>query len=137
MTTKTLRALIFAIAMLGLCEPAAAEYAEVTVKASAAETASGSSAVVNTMPVLAGRLGPGCRAVLVVSAVSGTSPTLDAELEVSVAGTNVVVASFAQFTATGSASIAISECPPNLRAAWAITGTTPSFTFKVLVLRQN
>jgi len=83
-----------------------------------------------------------------VTAVSGTAPTLDVDVEAKdpVSGNYVVIASMTQITTTGTYIIvlypgAIDDqakvdnqglpLPRTWRVAYAIGGTTPSFTFSV------
>lgn len=75
------------------------------------------------------------RAFLNVTAASGTSPTLDVDIVVTINGEDYVLASFAQATAPGTQSIVIPDAPPELKAAWTIGGGSPSFTFEVHVAR--
>jgi hypothetical protein len=97
--------------------------------ASAARTTSGNSTAIGPLDPFRSVV-----ALLNVTAVSGTTPSMTATLEGSVDGTVF-------FTlATGIALTAVNKqvltmvdtaVPPYLRVAWAITGTTPSFTFTV------
>lgn len=71
----------------------------------------------------------------IVSAASGTTPTLDVVVEDTLDGgtTWVQVAAFTQSTAAGSKRLDItSPFADRLRVRWTIAGTTPSFTFKIL-----
>lgn len=73
-------------------------------------------------------------AFLNCSASSGTSPTLDVTVEEFdiLSGQWFLVGTFAQLVATGMEKIVLSNIGSGiLRIAWAITGTTPSFTFSV------
>lgn len=100
---------------------------------SAARTASGSSAAV-----------PGyaaaslLRAQLNVTASGGVGPTLNVTIEDSLDGTNWnVVGTFAQKAATGREVINVTTpFADRLRVSWTIAGTTPSFTFDVLVFDE-
>ncbi|MFF1348506.1 hypothetical protein ACFVZJ_21425 [Streptomyces sp. NPDC058322] len=102
----------------------------VTALASAARTTSSNSGVL-----------PGfgdwsrMRAQLTVSAVSGTTPTLDVVLEDSLDGTNWnVIGSFTQATAAAVQAIDITGLfTDRLRVRWTVGGTTPSFTFAVVL----
>ncbi len=72
------------------------------------------------------------RMTLDVTASSGTSETLDVDIETSPDGVNWYVAgSFAQATGVTSErkTVAIDRY---VRAAWDIGGTTPSFTFSLI-----
>lgn len=72
---------------------------------------------------------------VVATAVSGTTPSMTVTIEESVNGTNwaTLVASTA-ITATGVTRVPLPQpFASMIRAKWAITGTTPSFTFSVLV----
>jgi len=69
-----------------------------------------------------------------VTAVSGTSPTLDVTIEEKdpVSGKYFTIGTFAQKTATGSERIVINPLYGTiLRAKWVIGGTSPSFTFSL------
>lgn len=99
-----------------------------TLRASAAATASGSTA---------GSTGYGTARAMVaqleVTAVAGTTPTLDVVIEDSVDGTNWnVVATFPQATGV-SRSVQRVNTPftDRLRVRHTVAGTTPSFTFSV------
>lgn len=73
------------------------------------------------------------RAQLAITAVSGTSPTLNVVIEDTLDGTNWnQVAAFTQATAVGAQVINVTTpfCD-RLRIRWTIAGTTPSFTFEV------
>lgn len=67
-----------------------------------------------------------------VTAVSGTSPTLDVDIEVSPDGgtTWFVAASFTQWNnTTGKKLLALTTCGSLFRVAYKLGGTSPSFTF--------
>lgn len=102
----------------------------VVVVASAARTASGSSGVVEPS-------GDGetvCFQVG-VTAVSGTGPSLALSVEWSNDGTNWAVPetadSFAAITAAVQRVKSFERKALFYRVVWAITGTTPSFTFSI------
>jgi hypothetical protein len=95
--------------------------------ASAARTATGNGTAFDTDGI------DGLNATLVITAASGTTPTMTLNLETTADGTNYYVAgSFPQQTTTNAG---ISRMIGNLgslsRWAWTIGGTTPSFTFSV------
>lgn len=75
------------------------------------------------------------RAQLNVTAASGTTPTLDVVLEDTLDGTNWnVIGTFSQKTATSREVINVTApFADNVRARWTVGGTTPSFTFAVLM----
>ena len=75
------------------------------------------------------------RAQLAVTAASGTTPTLDVVIEDSLDGTNWnTVATFTQKTAAGVQAADVTGLfGDQLRVRWTIAGTTPSFTFGVLL----
>jgi hypothetical protein len=77
--------------------------------------------------------GESVRAQLLISAVSGTAPTLNVLIEDTLDGTNYnTIGTFAQKTAAGREVINISvPFAENLRVSWTIAGTNPSFTFSV------
>lgn len=99
-----------------------------TLAASAARTTSGNSGGT-------GGWGPAktIRAQLDVTAVSGTSPTLDVVIEDSIDGTNWnTIGTFTQRVAVGREVINISTpFAERVRARWTVGGTSPSFTFSV------
>ena len=68
---------------------------------------------------------------LFVTAVTGTSPTLDVVVQDSPDGTTWTnLASFTQVTATGEqAARPVTPFGNYIRVAWTIAGTSPSFTF--------
>ena len=113
------------------------------VQASAAKTADGNSVDFTTpaTPPIKGIM-----LFLEITAATGTTPTLDLDVEVKdpVSGKYFVVASFAQKTAAGTdrlsiypsltavANKAISDLlPTTWRLKWTIGGGSPSFTFSV------
>lgn len=104
-----------------------------TIVASAARTSSGDSGTLTGwgVPTTA-------RVQLDVTAVAGTAPTLDVVLEDTLDGTNWnVVATFAQKTVAGREVVNVtSPFSDRLRARWTVGGTTPSFTFSVLVYSE-
>lgn len=100
---------------------------------SAARTVSGESAVFEGY-------GPTStlRAQLDVTAASGTSPNLTAFIEDSVDGVNWnVIGTFAAKTGAGREVLSVTTPYTDmLRIRWVITGTTPSFTFSVMLFSQ-
>lgn len=69
-----------------------------------------------------------------VTAVSGTSPTLDVKLQDSPDGTAFYdLASFAQKTAVGKEAIRVTQpFARRLKVVYTVGGTSPSFTFSVV-----
>jgi hypothetical protein len=97
--------------------------------ASAARTASGSSASTGGWGAA-----KTIRAQLNVSAASGTTPNLIVTIEDTLdGGANWnTIGSFAAKTAAGLEVINITQpFGENVRVSWAVSGTTPSFTFSV------
>ena len=98
----------------------------VTLVSSGTRTTSGSS---GSLPIESIHT---LRLVSSVTAASGTTPSLTVTLEHSGDGTTWVAhSSFAAQTGTGSARKVFSGFDRYVRITWAITGTTPSFTFSV------
>lgn len=98
-----------------------------TLHASTAEVADGDGPAVN----IRSRAGV---FVLDVSAASGTTPTLDVDIEEQdpVSGAWFVVDTFAQLVAAGNERRVLTPIYGfRFRAAFVITGTTPEFTFTV------
>jgi hypothetical protein len=154
MSTKRFTNALVALALLvglaagGLLAPSAPANAQdagggrsVPLVASAARTATGTGTA-------ACGFGPFDKfaAQLVVTAASGTTPTLDVTWQHSIDGgtTWYTVAAFTQRTATGQELKAEAEVEAAtaevygdcFRAIWTIGGTTPSFTFAVDVYAQ-
>jgi hypothetical protein len=77
----------------------------------------------------------GMRLTQTVSAVSGTTPTLDTTVETSddpTFGTNVrTIGTFTQKTAAGTQRLSFAGCDRYCRVKHTIGGTTPSFTVAV------
>lgn len=72
------------------------------------------------------------RLALAVTAASGTSPNLAVTVENSGDGSTWYSAgTFAAKTGTGTERKSFSGIDRFVRVSWAITGTTPSFTFEV------
>lgn len=103
-----------------------------TLVPSAARTASGNG------PTSAGFAGSThLRAQVNVSAASGTTPSLTVVIEDSIDGgvTWHSVMSVPALTAAGVQTARTDAVVgPDVRARWEITGTTPSFTFEVLLM---
>lgn len=100
-----------------------------TLVPSAARTASGNSGTIDVSGV------DQLRVQLNVTAASGTTPNLTVFVQDSLDGTNWndLTPAFAAKTAAGLEVINITTPFSNLvRVRWAITGTTPSFTFSVV-----
>lgn len=86
-------------------------------------------------------------AQLVVSARSGTNPTLDVTIQHSIDGGTTWhdLTSFSQVTATGTSFLDFSEVLAStaqvygdrLRAKWTLGGTNPSFTFAVAISAEG
>lgn len=105
-----------------------ARTAPVTVQASATKTSNFSGAAVEIGDRGVARLD------LVVSAASGTTPTLDVSIETSADGSTgwTAIASFAQqTTTTAGVHKVFSGVDRFVRAVATIGGTTPSFTYAV------
>lgn len=98
---------------------------EQVLHASAAETASLSSAAIIVGDYIEGILD------INVTAVAGTTPSATFTLETFVNGgwrtlPNVTIAAM---TAAGIKTVQVTNFGDQLRISWALTGTTPSFTF--------
>lgn len=78
------------------------------------------------------------RAQLNVTAASGTTPSVTVLIEDTVDGTNWnTIGTFAAKTTTGREVINVTAPFTDvIRASWTITGTTPSFTFDVVVYSE-
>lgn len=75
-----------------------------------------------------------CLVFLNITAVSGTTPTLDVSVESfdEVGAAYAPIGSFTQKTATGIDTLKLTGTLGRLiRIKWTIGGTTPSFTFSV------
>lgn len=101
-----------------------------TLAGSAASTATGNGSAVRGFGDTST-----LRAQLDVTAVSGTTPSMTVLLEDTLDGTNWnTIGTFAAKTAAGREVINVTTpFGATLRARWTITGTTPSFTFSVIV----
>lgn len=92
-----------------------------------ARTTSGVSQGINKGDVREGLL------LVEVSAVSGTSPTLDVKLQTSPDGASwfdLPGGALAQITASGNYALKVANFGRFIRVAYSIGGTTPSFAFK-------
>jgi len=105
-------------------------YQVVTVHPSTARTATG-----NGQAIVEADRGSTLALLVNVTAVSGTTPTLDLAVQWSVDGTNWAPAetpdTFTQITAIGLKAKTFAVKAPSYRVVWTIGGTTPSFTFTV------
>lgn len=79
------------------------------------------------------------RAALVVTAAAGTTPSLTVVIEDTLDGTNwFQVGAFAAKTAAATEAINVTTpFADRIRVRWTITGTTPSFTFTVILATQG
>lgn len=106
---------------------------EVVVLPSAVRTVSGASGDIAQTEATRGMF------FLNVTAASGTSPTLDVTVEAKdpVSGEYFTIGTFAQATGVSSEMVAIGGgsdaefVPRTFRVAYAMAGTSPSFTFSV------
>ncbi len=78
------------------------------------------------------------RIQLNITAASGVTPTLDVVVEDTLDGTNWnVIGTFAQKTAAGREVINVTTpFADEIRVRWTMGGTTPSFTFAVILFAQ-
>lgn len=108
-------------------------YAEETVVSSAARTVTGNSSTLSGYGTI-----KQLRAQLNVTAASGTTPTLDVLIQDSLDGTNWnTIGTFAQKTTTAREVINITTpFADRVRILYTIGGTTPSFTFDVIVASE-
>jgi len=99
----------------------------VTVLASSTVTANGNSDAINT------DYGSVITFFLDVTAVAGTSPTLDVYIDIQdpVSGNWVNQDKFAQVTTTGTWVLSVLCRSNRYRARWVLGGTTPSFTMSI------
>lgn len=109
----------------------------VTAPLAARTAASGTTAVIDNLVSSSN----GCSAFLVCTAVAGTAgPTMTLTIQHSADNiTFVPLMVFAAQTTVGDQRIAIpagTTVNRYIRGSWAITGTTPSFTFATLVSRK-
>lgn len=98
-----------------------------TESASSAKTATGNTGVI-------GALAGACGAHIVVSSVTGTTPTLDVVLQESHDGgtTFVDIYHCERLTAAGTLTVPPVQTSGKRRWVWNISGTTPSFTFAII-----
>lgn len=100
------------------------------VVASAARTTNGNSGQLDP-----GEAGETINLFVSVTAASGTSPSLALSVEWSVDGTvwatPETADTFTAITAAANRVKAFERKAPYYRVVWAITGTTPSFTFSI------
>ena len=110
-------------------------YQTLTLIPSAARTTSGSAAAT------VDDLGDTVSVWVSVTAVSGTTPTLDISVEWSPDGTTWAASepadSFTQITAAKNVVKSFTDKAKFYRVVWTIAGTTPSFTFSILAYETN
>lgn len=100
--------------------------------ASAARTASGTGSAFNVESATA------FFGTLDITAVSGTTPTLNVRLETTVNGVDWYTAgSFDQKTVVDNDARAFGPLGDQARWAWTVGGTSPSFTFSIAVEQQR
>jgi hypothetical protein len=64
-----------------------------------------------------------------ITAVSGTSPTLNVVVESFVGGQWVTIETLTQQTAAGKVVVKLTNFGKQIRLRWTVGGTAPSFTF--------
>jgi hypothetical protein len=130
--------LLAAALALALCQDAiaAGKYREFVLAASGAVTATGAGATVSTLVNAIGYETPGGRFLVDVTAVTGTTPSATFSLQTVVNGVVFTLASCTALTAVGQCVLAVDQAPTDLRVQYAISGTTPSFTFSSYFVRQ-
>lgn len=133
---KMLSVLAALLLMFSLSAEAQVSYREISLATSAARTASGNGSTVDTLPTSIDYHTPGGVVVVNVTAVSGTSPSMTFSLEGIVNGINYTLGSCSAITAVNKCVLFVTQLPSAVRAAWVISGTTPSFTFTADLVRQ-
>ncbi len=111
-----------------------AAYSAETVVNSAARTTSGDSGVLTGFGGVST-----LRAQLEATVVGGVAPTLDVVIEDTLDGTNWnTIGTFSQKTAASREVINVTTpFADRLRVRWTMGGTTPSFTFSVVVASES
>lgn len=106
---------------------------ELILKSSAAVTANGQSNPADVTSFEQGLL------FIDITAVSGTSPTIDFKVQTKIAGEWVDLpgVTIAQQTAVGDVVTALTNFGKDIRLSYTVGGTTPSFTFSVTFLGKN
>jgi hypothetical protein len=107
---------------------------EFVLHAAAAVTASGNG----TVEAVVGDYAEGILDID-ITAVSGTSPTIDFTLETYVNGTwrTIPGVTLAQKTAVSTLTAAVTNFGDKVRLSWTVGGTTPSFTFKAALIAKT
>lgn len=125
------------VGRLGFSEALAAAARTSTTNGSAVDLASEVSGQFNFLTG-AGPGGPEMMAILTCGTVSGTTPTLDVKVQYSADGstgwTDITGATFTQLTAAGRQAIRFVSPERYIRIVATIAGTSPSFTFAVVVV---
>ena len=107
-------------------------YPQTNVVASSAKTATGNSGNLAAPPQVNARF------LYMVSAVSGTSPTLTITIyTILKSAAAAAIIATASITTTANGTLVIENLPPTYRIDWTIAGTTPSFTFEIDVQFQD
>ena len=105
----------------------------ITLHASGAETGNGNSTSFNVSRFTEALL------LIDVTAASGSSPTLDFDVECGPADDSLgyIHTEPAQITGTGKVLVKLANFGPWLRLVWTIGGGTPSFTFEAKLVLKN
>lgn len=105
-------------------------YNEVSLLSSASRTSSGNGSSVDSLAI--DEYQPNMRFALNVTAQSGTTPTLDVDIEGLIGNIWYVLGSFTQVgAATGKETITVANVPEMIRASYTLGGTSPDYTFQV------
>ncbi len=114
----------------------AKRYKEIELLASASRIASVNSSSVDTHSGDVHSEGGNARAFLDVTVVTGTSPTLDIDIEGLINNIWYVIGSFTQAAAVVRETIILTSLPKTARAACVIGGASPDFTFEVQLVKD-
>lgn len=106
---------------------------ELTLKSSGAVTANGQSEIADVT-----LFGPGLL-LIDITAVSGTTPTIDFVVQTRIAGIWVALpnVTIAQKTTVTSFATALTNTGKEIRLSWTVGGTSPSFTFSSTYLGKD
>lgn len=127
--------LLFALLLLPFAALAQDSYREISL-GSAAVTATGQQADVDTLPRGINYRTGDARLVVDVTVVSGTSPSATFELQGKVGSQYYTLCTLTAITAVGKGTCTAASVPAVVRLAYTITGTTPSFTFSSSIIKH-
>lgn len=131
-----MKRLFLAALLLAASFGAQAQYREFEIVGPGSRTTTATSSAFDTLADQIQFRHSKARILVNVTAVSGTSPSMTPELWCAIGATLYRIAQGTAITATGQYTFEADVPCKNVRGGWTMTGTTPSFTFSMTMVRN-